>query len=209
MVKVDPPPPVRPPQPQFFTLNAGTRIYRLFDPTGPHPSTALFFRSFGPLLRFDHHRRDPRGAPFDNPDRRIYYAAPTLSSCIVEVFGDTGIVECGDWNLAHPTLTRDLRLLDLRGSGAMRAGSVAAVAKVPDHSLAQQWSQHFYDQAVYEQSDGLIYYNAHNDEESFAFYERAVSALHCPTIHVYRLDDLRVRLLVLDTAEQNNLMWTL
>ncbi len=52
----------------------------------------------------------------------MYYAALKFSSCLVEVFGDTGVIETGIKRVCRPQLTRALRLLDLRGSGAMNAG---------------------------------------------------------------------------------------
>lgn len=182
---------------------------RLFDPT-QHGATALTFRRFGPLLRFDHHRApvDMHGVrqPCPDPERGVYYAAKTLSGCIVEVFGDTGIIAPGNWHIAHPALTRNVRMLNLRGHGAMRAGSVAALAKVPDHALAQEWSRFFYERAEYRNVDGLLYYNAHNDEEAILLYERAETALDCPNSQVIRLDDPALRAALLKIARQNNLI---
>ncbi len=170
--------------------------------------TATTFRRFGPLLRFDHHRGIRRGArgrqAAADSERGIYYAAPTLSSCLVEVFGDERILRLGERMVAAPTLGRDLRLLDLRGSGAMRAGSIAALAKAPDHRAGQAWSRYFYDeQSVYEPVDGLIYQNAHNDEDAIALYERAEAALECPPSRVIRLDDPALRDELLAIAEAN------
>jgi len=53
----------------------------------------------------------------------------------------------------------------------MKAGSVAALAKVADRSLSQAWSRYFYEQQkIYSEVDGIIYYNAHNDEEAIVLY---------------------------------------
>ncbi len=79
-----PPPPNRPPNPLFHTLPADTRLVRLFDPTS-YNATATSFRSWGPRYRFDHHRgQGQQRDPCEDPDRGIYYAAFTLSGCIVE-----------------------------------------------------------------------------------------------------------------------------
>jgi hypothetical protein len=135
VVLVLPPPPNRPVTPLFVEITAGERLVRLFDPTRRN-ATALTFRANGPRLRFDHHRgRGPDRAPADDPERAVYDAAwspdlaEALASCLVEVFGDTGLVAVGEFHAAMPTLTRALCLLDLRDHGAMRAGTVAAVAK--------------------------------------------------------------------------------
>lgn len=182
---------------------------RIFDPTS-YGTTALTFRRFGPRLRFDHQRGNGLDAhglliPEKDPERGIYYAGATLSCCIVEVFGDQGDIEPGEWCVAGPITTRELRLLDLRGPGAMRAGSIAALAKVPEHALAQEWSRYFYETPVYEEVDGLLYTNAHNDEKSYALYERAETALHCPPARVMRLDDPALRPKLLSIARRNHL----
>lgn len=203
MVRIALPPPTRPPKPIFHRLPVGTSLFRLFDPTR-HSTTAASFRYFGPRLRFDHHRA-LSGAPDVDTERGVYYGGFTLSCCIVEVFGNTGLIDCGEWHVAMPRLTREVRLLDLRGSGAMQAGSVAAMGKVADHSLSQAWSRHFYDTPAYQQPEGMLWYNAHNDEEAVALYERAQDALECPPDRVIRLDDTFLRPTLEQIAEANNL----
>jgi len=206
LVVVDPPPPRHRPNPLFHDLLYGSRLVRLFDPSR-HGATATGFRSYGPLLRFDHHRGRDAGEPAEDTERGIYYAAFTLSGGLVEIFGDTGVVDLGSHHVASPILRRDLRLLDLRGSGAMRAGTKAAIAKVSDRGLSQAWSRHFYETPeVYGEVDGLIYLNAHNDEEAVALYERADDALDCPLERVMRLDDEALRAAVLEAADDNNLV---
>jgi hypothetical protein len=206
LVVVDPPPPQRRPNPLFHVLPAGTRLVRLFDPYR-YGTTATSFRSYGPLLRFDHHRGREGRKPEDDAERGIYYAAMTLSGCLVEIFGDTGVVDLNRYHVASPILRRDLRLLDLRSNGAMRAGTKAAIAKVPDRSLSQAWSRHFYEtREAYGDADGLIYPNAHNDEEAVALYERAADALECPPERVMRLDDEALRPAVLEAADDNGLV---
>jgi hypothetical protein len=138
-----------------------------------------------PLLRI--YRPEPYGSsacgfryegPFSRFDhhanghpRGIHYSAPSLSSCVA--------------------------LFDLRGSGAMRAGSVAALNATADRSLSQQWSRFFYNTAVAEERpiDGLLYSNAHNGEASLALYERAEAAIHCAAELPLAANELRSRLL--------------
>lgn len=206
MVVVDPPPPKHRPEPIFHILPAGTRLVRLFDPSR-HGATATGFRSYGPLLRFDHHRRKEDGTRGEDAGRSIYYAATTLSGCMVEIFGDAGAVDLHRHHVASPVLRRDLHLLDLRGNGAMKAGTKAAVSKIPDRGLSQPWSRYFYeDTQVYGDLDGLIYYNAHNDEDSLALYERASDALECPPERTMRLDAEPLRPAVLEAADDNDLL---
>jgi hypothetical protein len=197
------PPPVRPPRPQFHYLPNGTRLVRLFNPK-PHGIGALTFRTFGPLDRFDHQLRKD-GKPCDNPERGIYYAGLTLSCCIAETFGDIGVIETGEMRVASPITTRPLKLLDLRGQGAMRAGTVSGIASVPSRRLSQRWSVYFYDNAVYGDVDGLIYPNVYSGEEYLALYERAQDALHCEETDIMRLGSPALRAYLLDLADRFNL----
>lgn len=90
MVVIDRPPPKQPPVPIHHVVPAGTRIVRVFDPSN-HGATALTFRHYGPLRRFDH-QRSLGGKPYNDPERGIYYGAFDLPACLVEVFGDTRII---------------------------------------------------------------------------------------------------------------------
>lgn len=187
MVRIDPPPPHFSPRPIIHTVPINTRLVRIFDPTS-HSQAALTFRAFGPLRRFDHHRT-VRSAAVADPERSIYYAAFDLEGSIVEVFGDTKVIDYGEKHIALPTVTRDLELLDLRRRGAMRAGSVAALSQNADYGLSQSWSRYFYEHAdVYTSIDGLLYANAHNGGDAVALYERAAGALQCEDNFVMRLD---------------------
>ena len=181
-------------------LQAGTSIVRLYDPSrfnvGP-----LTFRRFGPLLRFDHQRGEGSGMkrdPREDSERGILYAAPTLGCCVAEVFGDVGFIMPGEYRVALIEVTRDLRLLDLVDE-AMAAGTIAALSATEHHRKAQEWSRRFYEDAAYEQPDGIHYRAAHTGEEAFALYERAEDGLSCPDSHTIRLSDgaLRAELLAI------------
>ena len=197
--------------PIYCNLPVDTKLVRLFDPSR-RDARALTFRSNGPRKRFDHHRGEGADrSPVDDPDRAVYYAAwsddllEALSCCLVEVFGDTTVVETGELHLAMPSVTRSLRLLDLRGRGAMRAGTVAAVAKC-EHRQSQPWSRYFYEHpSAYNVIGGLIYRNAHNDEPAVMLYERARTALTCPDEAIVRLDHLALRPSLIDIMRQNHL----
>jgi hypothetical protein len=211
VVLLRPPPPDRHISPIFADVPEGSTLVRIFDPTR-HNATALTIRANGPRKRFDHHRgAEPERDPCDDPERAVYYAAwsgdilEALSNCVVEVFGDTGIVDPGDLHVAMPVTTRRLHLLDLRGRGAMRAGTVAAIAKC-EHRLSQPWSRYFYETtASFGFIDGLIYRNAHNDEPAIMLYERAIGAFECRPDAIVRMDHPALRPLLVDIMRQNNL----
>jgi RES domain-containing protein len=149
-------------------------LVRIYNPEWLGP---IQFSSFGPRHRFDHHRVTV-GGPSDDPERRAYYAANDLKGCVVEVFGDTGVITAGDLRVALVQVRRALQLLDLRGDGALAAGSVAALASIPDRPLSQSWARWFYDHPTdFDAIDGLAYLNAHNYDTAYVFFERAEDAV--------------------------------
>ena len=152
----------------FHRLDSGSRLLRIYRPD-PYEQTATGFRSVGPIGRFDHHQKGLSCG--------ILYAGFSLSCCLVECFGDSGVINLEGRQLAFLLTTRPLLLLELRANGAMRAGSVAALSSCADRDLSQQWSRHFH--ATYPQADGLIYRSAHNEESAVALYEQAEQALQC------------------------------
>lgn len=202
MVGIPPPPPNNSPDPLWHVVKSGEYFLRLYDPT-KFGATATSFRTYGPISRFDHHREFPNNI---DPARGIMYAAAnTLSCCLVEVFGDTKVVSVGDWEVARLKSRRELTLLELRGSGAMRAGSVASVTKDSSRRLSQLWSRYFYEQSfLYKLVDGLVYSNAHNEEIAYALYERAEDAIECVGICKLRSAALRTELL--SSAAENGMV---
>jgi len=209
------------PKPVFTTVKAGTQLRRLYRPSRfcPLPTT---FRFNGPRARFDHHRIDitkanwisfpdedavpvpANGQVGDDPDRGILYAAFSLSCCVVEVFEAFEINDPRGCLVAKFTLTRDLKLLDLRKNGAMRVGTVTALAK-RRHPMSQAWSRYFYEDPAFAGIDGLYYNAAHNDEAAVALYERSQDALSCPPAHLEGLDTRKNRLPLLRIADAHNL----
>ena len=197
MVRIDPPPPKRSAQPVIHTLPAAERLLRIYDP-GEWNNTALSFRRRGgPRLRFDHHLSP------DDESRGIHYSAPTLEACVVEVYGDDGLISTGSRRLGSLLLQRSLRLLDLRGDGAWQAGATAAICSSPYHRDSQPWSRYFYESDT--DLDGLLYANAHNAAIAVALFERAEAALMVE--NDLPLADSRVRLRLLAAAEALNLQF--
>ena len=221
MVLIASPPPAKTPSPLYRTLASGSFLLRIFDPT-QYSTRATTFRYYGPINRFDHQRLAlggcpaersetrqrmlPAGERAEDPERGISYAGLTLSCCLVECFGDTGTIEIKGQQIGRIQLTRDLTLLDLRANGAMRAGSVTALAKTADRNLSQAWSRYFYEQTdLYGQIDGISFLNAHNDEEAFAIYERAQAALICPDDRILPLAHPSLRPAIQQAAFDNHL----
>lgn len=178
MVQIKHPPPDSTVTPQHWTLPVDSKLLRLFDPKR-HTAQACKFRYYGPLSRFDHQELVNESAA-ESTDRGIIYAGISFSGCIVEVFGDTRVIEVGTWEVAQLQTKRDMQFLELRDGGAMRSGTVSAVMMDSDRAISQLWSKFFYENHyLYSKVDGLAYNNAHNSELALAIYERGSDALEC------------------------------
>ena len=203
MVEIRYPPPTRNISPQWHGLKAGTIIQRIFDPTS-YGGSATGFRYYGPLSRFDHQRCDPVSV---SSDRGIMYAGLNLSCCLVEVFGDNETIKIQKQQIAVIKLKQSLKLLDLRDAGAWNAGCVAAVVSDGRRKITQAWSRYFYDNSeLYGQVDGLIFNNAHNQEEAISLYERATPQLSSADVSIIDLNDSAIRETILAIANKLNLI---
>ncbi len=210
MVDINQPPPdsVFPLNPQLEVLEAGTKLRRIYNPN-QHHTTAISFRFNGPRSRFDHHRCSYTN-PQDDIDRGVNYWGFTLSCCLVEIFGDTRVIEVDEYQVALLTLNQPLKLLDLRGSAAMKAGTVSSVSQTADRNLSQLWGKYFYEEIpTYGTIDGLIFNNAHNSEESIALYERAKPQLNSATVKTLALDSPALIPAIADCALQHGMIFSI
>ncbi|MEO1340023.1 MAG: RES domain-containing protein [Cyanobacteria bacterium J06635_13] len=206
MVLIPPPPPD--PRlalnPQITVLEADTILRRIYNPS-KHNTQAITFRHFGPRARFDHQRCDykPNGQPKpqDDSERGINYWGYSFKCCLVEVFGDTRIIEPKDYWLAKITLTQPLKLLNLIGDAAMKAGTVHGIGQDSDRLLSQAWGKYFYEMtSVYGLIDGLKFKNAHNDDPSIALFERARPQLKAAEIKTVPLASSALRPAIIKVA---------
>lgn len=203
MVEIRYPPPTRNITPQWHELKAGVTIQRIFDPTS-YGGSATGFRYYGPLSRFDHQRCEK---PKIDKERGILYAGLNLSCCLVEVFGDNETIKIQKQQIAVIKLKQSLKLLDLREAGAWNAGCVAALVVDGRRKITQAWSRYFYENPeLYGQVDGLIFNNAHNQEEAIALYERATPQLSSADISIIDLNDSAIRETILAIANKLNLI---
>lgn len=112
--------------------------------------------------------------PANDSAHGVYYAADELGGCVIEVFGDTGVIETANYGVAEVLLPRDIVLLDLNAGGAWDAGSSSALTKDADRSYTQRWARYFYAESItYGLIDGLRYENAHNDAQAYVLFERS------------------------------------
>jgi RES domain len=159
--------------PIFYHLNPGDTLIRIhnqkYDP--------IFF-NHRPRDRFDHHD--------GLSNRGVFYAAPIIASqyealanCILEIFGNTRIIDnLQKFNVGEIKITREVKLLDLRGAGAMRAGTVSEINTATDRQLTQEWGRFFYENEIFGQIDGIIYPSSYSGEPLIILYEeRAFDSL--------------------------------
>jgi RES domain len=200
MVKVKLPPPRRNVNPQTIILPANTKLRRIFDPTRFN-ATAIGFRSYGPVSRFDHHRINE---PSEDPERRIIYAGFSLSCCIVEYFGDGEIINVENIKLAIIYLNQELELLDLRGRAAMAAGTVTAISAITQREITQAWGRYFYEHLeLYDRVDGLIFSGAHNGEDVIALYERAEDTIGSSKVKIIDLKNETLKSTIFKIADEH------
>lgn len=203
MVVVNLPPPIGTISPQYLVLKSGEQLIRIFDPTR-HSATATGFRNYGPISRFDHHQNYSNNI---DPNRSVIYAAPTLSCCLVEIFGSGGIIEIKQQQVAFITLAKSLQLLDLRGSSAMAAGTVAAISAITEREITQAWGKYFYEHSeLYGMIDGLIFSGAHNGEDAVVLYERSRSKLQLATVEILNLNHPDLLEPILEIAQVHQLL---
>ena len=203
MVEIRYPPPTRNINPKWFELKPETTIQRIFDPT-QYNATATRFRYYGPLSRFDHHQSQK---PKLDEKRGIIYAGFSLSCCLIEVFGDDEIINIQQQQLAYITLNENLKLLDLRNSGAWNSGSVTAMAVDSRRKITQAWSRYFYENPnLYENINGLIFNNAHDGQPAIALYERSLPQLLSANISILDLKNPAIRETILAIANRLNLL---
>jgi hypothetical protein len=203
MVVVRLPPPTGGISPQHINIKSGEELIRIFDPTR-YGATANSFRNYGPISRFDHHREHTNKI---DPDRSVIYAGQTLSCCLVEVFGDGDVIELKQQKVAFLTLTTSLKLLDLRGSGAMGAGTVAAISAITQRDISQAWGKYFYENhQLYGAIEGLIFSGAHNCEDVVMLYERAKPKIESAKVQVINLNHPDFLERILETAEIHGLV---
>ena len=161
--------------PDIYTLKSGLTLWRIYFRGGPHPTSWADFRSFGPLDgRFDHHLPDEQGEP-TSQTRGILYGAEEGATCFAEVFQRTRVIDRfrrEPWLLAFELAT-PLKLLDLTGSFATRAGASMALMTGP-RAVARRWAQAFYD--AYPDVQGVYYPSSmYANAPAIALNERAAT----------------------------------
>ncbi len=108
-------------------------------------------RTFGPIPTM---RYDPQPHPAATSTEGVLYTATSLATALAETFQATRVIDSGSFGpqVTAWTPTRDLRLLDLTGSWALRNGAGFALATAPK-SVCRAWSRQI--RATWPDLDGL------------------------------------------------------
>ncbi|MEO1802474.1 MAG: RES domain-containing protein, partial [Cyanobacteria bacterium J06629_2] len=104
-------------------------------------------------------------------------------------------------------INNNIRLLDLKGSGAMGAGTVAAISSVTQRDISQAWGKYFYEHPeLYGEIDGLMYSGAHNGEDAIMLYERAKPKIKSAKVEILNLNHPDLVAPILEIAKAHGLL---
>jgi hypothetical protein len=171
--------------PDIAILHAGTRLWRIYFRSGPHPTTWNQFRKYGPTnSRFDHHTTPKRVQR-----RAITYLAENGRTCLAEVYQDTRTIDRrrdNPWLVRFETV-REVSLLNLTDLWPTRVGA-SMMINSGSRAKARKWSRAIY--SAYTDVEGLLYCSAmHGNRPAVALYDRATAALPVtPTFNRALLD---------------------
>lgn len=165
-------------EPEIEELEAGKRIWRIYNRGGTYPTAWNALRSFGPVAsaRFDHHEM-----PVGESDGSILYGAidpDAIATCVAEFFQEDRTMHRRHrepWLVCF-TLAEVVSLLSLRGKWPTRAGASMNINSSERRDLTRGWSRSIYE--AYPNVAGLLYASSMNSNApALAFYERVEGAL--------------------------------
>lgn len=160
---------------ELITWQPAQLLWRVHKTTGDHPVPWDRMRTFGPILRFDHHPL-PRG---EYPRYGIWYGASDPRGGLAEAFQTTRVIDrrYRDPYLTGLRCTRPLTLLDVSGIGgaawATRVGGNHALDSAA-HGLSQHWARNIH--RAHDNLDGIIYRGRFAGSDCVALFERAADA---------------------------------
>ncbi len=149
-------------------------LWRVHRSTGAHALPWNAFRHYGPLVTG---RFDPHEPPPSMQAAGVIYLGERVQTCVAEVFQGTRRVDPpqGSPYLVALELTRDVELLDLRGTWPTRAGASQAIASGP-RPRAQTWARAI--RAAFPHVDGVAYPSSMDGGRlAIALFDRARDGL--------------------------------
>ena len=160
---------------ELITWQPTELVWRVHRTTGGHVMPWNGMRTYGPILRFDHHPREVG----DHPGYGIWYGASSPRGGLAEAFQSARVIdrEYGDPYLTGLRFLRPLRLLDVSGIGgaawSTRVGGNHALDCAP-HRRSQHWARTIF--RAHSDLDGVIYRGRFAGSVSVALVERATDA---------------------------------
>lgn len=185
------------------TLDAGTRIFRIFRSGGKHPMHWNSFRYFGPTsARFDHQLPNKMGKGQSGPQGIMYGAvgAKAVPTCLAEVFQNSRTINRRDKSpvLCAFTLTESVTLLDLTGTFPTQIGASMAI-NTGTRSRAQRWARQLYQ--AFPLAQGIYYSSSmYGNNPALALFERASPAIPNVVDMHRQLDDPVLRSVIYRTS---------
>ncbi|MDF3311642.1 RES family NAD+ phosphorylase [Rhodococcus sp. T2V] len=150
-------------------------VWRVHRTTGTHVLRWNGLRTFGPILRFDHHPT-PRA---EHPGYGIWYGASSPRGGLAEAFRSSRVIDRhrGDPYLTGLRFIRPLRLLDVSGIGegtwATRVGGNHALDSAA-HGRTQHWARTIH--RADDDLDGIVYRGRFAGSVCIAITEHAADA---------------------------------
>ena len=139
-------------EPEWYRVEPGHELWRVYFRSGEHPSHWSQFRAFGPIdARFDHQLEGEA-----DTGRAVMYLALSPVTCLAEVFQKTRTIHRTHRMpaLVGFAMASAVQLLDLTGPFATRIGASMGLMTGP-RSVGRNWARGLY--AAYPEAQGLAY----------------------------------------------------
>lgn len=157
--------------PTWSTWRTTRSLWQIANTAGPYPVAFAAMRSYGPLAsaRFDPHP----GPGADSATERVLYAAETLLTALAERFQHNR-----EFRRSDPSLpmvygwfpTRELRLLDLSGAGAVTLDASHAISGYRK-DIARRWARAL--RQAWPDADGLLYASSMTGQQCLTLWAPA------------------------------------
>lgn len=138
--------------PEWYAVEPGDELWRVYFRSGEHPSRWNQFRTFGPTdARFDHQLE---GQP--DPGRAVMYLAANPVTCLAEVFQKTRTIHRTHFKpaLVGFAMATPLQLMDLTRAFPTRMGASMGLMTGP-RAVGRNWARGLYE--AYPDAQGLAY----------------------------------------------------
>lgn len=193
-----------PPQLQVATddiISYGDVMWRIHRTSGAHILSWNSPRTYGPLAGM---RSDPHPGPEPGPsDVGVLYCATDIDTALAEVYQLDRFIDMssGSPRLTGWAPTRDLRLLDLTTTWALRNGAAYALTTAP-RPVCRAWARAIY--SAFPDLDGLFVHSTMTGASNIVLWDRARDAIPDDPDFSRDLRDSRLRTIIAAAADRIN-----